>query len=823
LRDGGRTLPEQNDVPEYQDQSHRSGSSLRGDERLLTMAASAEAVGAIPLKSWRDAGKRAHFVQFYEEDRGLVDAVRGFTRRGLETGAGAVVIATPAHRESIERAWREEGFDPAPWRATGQLRELDAAATLERFMVRNRPDAARFRATVGAEIARSQREHGHVVAFGEMVALLWGQGHQGAAIQLEELWNELAKEHSFALFCAYPRAQCNGDAHAVPYHAVCSQHTGILTYDELAEKTAALEREIEARKRIEMALAAREQELREETHALEALNRLSRAVAAEVDFDSVVQLVIDETTALVGASYGAFFYNVIDEKGEKYRLHALSGAPRAAFEQFPSPRKTALFGPTFEGATVVRIDDVLADPRYGKSAPHHGMPPGHLPVRSYLAAAVNSPSGEVLGGLFFAHPQPGMFTERAERMVTGAAAHAAAAIERARLYKAAQTEIAERKRAEQALRESDRRKDEFLAILAHELRNPLAPIRYAIAIASKQHRTPEQRQWVDELVERQVGHMARLLDDLLDVSRITRGMLELRKARIDLTSPIATAIEAARPLIDGKKHALTIDLPKESVRLEADPVRLAQVFSNLLTNAAKYTDNGGRIELRAWTEGGHAVIAVRDSGIGIAPEMLPRLFTLFAQAKNALERSEGGLGIGLALVRGIVDLHGGAIEARSDGAGRGSEFIVRVPLGAGAPAELPFLASPDAAASGGERLRVVVADDNRDSAESCAAYLQVCGHEVHIAGTAREALDLVERLRPHVAVLDIGLPDFNGYTLAERVRAAPQGTEPVLIAVTGWGQHEDRQRAFAAGFDHHLTKPVSPGALEELLRGRNVT
>jgi signal transduction histidine kinase/CheY-like chemotaxis protein len=636
-------------VPKNEKQSHRSGSDLRGQGLFLTMAASAETAGAVPLKSWRDAGKRAHFVQFYDEDRVLVDSVRGFTRRGLETGAGAIVIATPSHREAIERAWRDDGFDPTPWRATGQLRELDAAATLQTFMVRNRPDASRFRATVGAEIARSHSEHGHVVAFGEMVALLWGQGHQGAAIQLEELWNELAKEHSFALFCAYPRAQFHGDAHAVPYHGVCSQHTGILTYDELAEKTAALEREIEARKRIEMALAAREQELRDETNAL-------------------------------------------------------------------------------------------------------------------------------------------------------------------------QVEIAERKRVEHALRESDRRKDEFLAILAHELRNPLAPIRYAIAIAGQQHRTPEQRRWADELVERQVGHMARLLDDLLDVSRITRGKLELRKARVDLTSPIATAIETARPLIEGKKHVLAIDLPKAAVRLDADPVRLAQVFSNLLTNAAKYTDTGGRIEVRAWAEGAHAVVAVRDSGIGIAPEMLPRLFTLFAQAKSALDRSEGGLGIGLALVRGIVSLHGGTIEARSDGVGHGSEFLVRVPLGTGAPADLPFLASAEATGGTVERLRVVVADDNRDSAESCAAYLQICGHEVHIACTGREALRLIERLRPQVAVLDIGLPDFNGYTLAERIRAEPWGRDPVLIAVTGWGQHEDRQRAFAAGFDHHLTKPVSPGSLERLLR-----
>jgi PAS domain S-box-containing protein len=391
-------------------------------------------------------------------------------------------------------------------------------------------------------------------------------------------------------------------------------------------------------------------------------------------------------------------------------------------------------------------------------------------------------------------------------------------------------DISERKRSEEALRESerrlkaseealrdaDRRKDEFLALLAHELRNPLAPIRYALAANKKPGRTPEQLKRSEEIMARQISHMSRLLDDLLDVARITRSTLELKKAPTELTFVVGSAIDTARPVLEAKHHTLSLDLPKHTVRLEADLVRLSQVFSNLLINAAKYTDPGGQIHLGATREGSEIVVAIRDNGIGISEDMMPRLFKMFEQAQGALGRAEGGLGIGLALVRGLVTLHGGRVEARSDGPGTGSEFIVRLPIGT-PQAEIPDIDAAEQTIVPGAGLKILVVDDNRDAADSCAALLELSGHHVQTTYTGRRALELAETFRPHALLLDIGLPDFDGYQLATSIRAAPWGRGIVLIAVTGWGQEEDRRRAFEAGCDHHLTKPIAAETVESLL------
>src|SRR5580700_5583862 len=384
-------------------------------------------------------------------------------------------------------------------------------------------------------------------------------------------------------------------------------------------------------------------------------------------------------------------------------------------------------------------------------------------------------------------------------------------------------DISNRRRAEQALRASeerlrqaDRRKDEFLALLAHELRNPLAPIRYALATVRKLGHSCEQQQRAEEVIERQVAHMSRLLDDLLDASRITRGALGLKKGRTELTTVLGTAIEAARPILDAKRHTLELDLPSQAVRLEADAVRLAQVFSNLLINAGKYTDPGGRIELRARQESEELVVWVRDNGIGIAADVMPRLFTLFSQAHSALTRSEGGLGVGLALVRGIVTLHGGRVEVRSEGLGRGSEFVVRLPLGTSGVSVGEGL-PPAAPAVAGVGLKVLIVDDNQDAANTCAAFLELSGHHVQTAYTGGDALKLAAVFHPHVVLLDIGLPDVSGYDLAKELRRVLAGCNAVLIAVTGWGQEQDKRRASAAGFEYHLTKPIAAEAVESLL------
>ena len=401
--------------------------------------------------------------------------------------------------------------------------------------------------------------------------------------------------------------------------------------------------------------------------------------------------------------------------------------------------------------------------------------------------------------------------------IVGASKIARDITQRKRMESALRKEIAIRERAEAALLEADRRKDEFLALLAHELRNPLAPIRYALAGNKKADRTSEQRKRAEEIIERQVTHMSRLLDDLLDISRITRGTLELKKSPTELTMAIGTAIETARPVLDAKHHTLSLDLPKAAVRLEADPVRLAQAFSNLLINAAKYTDPGGHIHLRAADEGHEVVVTIQDNGIGISADMMPRLFTLFSQAQTALGRAEGGLGIGLSLVRGVVTLHGGSVEARSDGPGTGSEFTVRLPIGA-PPAKVADMEIAEETPVPGAGLRILVVDDNRDAADACASLLELSGHHVQTAYTGRRALELAETFRPHALLLDIGLPDFNGYELAKKIRASPWGRGVTLIAATGWGQEEDRARALEAGCDHHLTKPIAPETVESLLQ-----
>jgi PAS domain S-box-containing protein len=378
-------------------------------------------------------------------------------------------------------------------------------------------------------------------------------------------------------------------------------------------------------------------------------------------------------------------------------------------------------------------------------------------------------------------------------------------------------DVTERKQAQEVLKEADRRKDEFLATLAHELRNPLAPIRNSIELLRLADGNADLIRQAQRIMERQLAQIVRLVDDLLDISRITRGKLPLRKKRIELAAAIQTAIEAARPAIAAQAHELSVTLPPDTIYLDGDPTRLAQVFSNLLNNAAKYTEKGGHIWLTTERQGNEVVVSVRDTGIGIATEHLPKLFAMFSQIAPALERSQGGLGVGLALVRGLVELHGGNVEAHSAGSGRGSEFTVRLPV-----VETPGHARQEPSADRGKscpgpKCRILVADDLRDSVDSLAMMLRVGGHDIQTAHDGLEAVQAAATFRPDVVVLDIGMPRMNGYEAARHIRQQPWGKQMLLIALTGWGQEEDKRRAFEAGFDNHLTKPVEAAALEKLL------
>ena len=374
--------------------------------------------------------------------------------------------------------------------------------------------------------------------------------------------------------------------------------------------------------------------------------------------------------------------------------------------------------------------------------------------------------------------------------------------------------------SEAQLRESGRRKDEFLATLAHELRNPLAPVRNAAQVLNLKTSANPELKWATELIDRQINAMSRLIDDLMDVSRINQGKIELRHERLDLAGVLEDTVEATRTQIDEYGHQLVLTLPAEKLMLDADQTRLAQAFMNVLNNAAKYMDKGGRIELGARQDGNECVVTVKDTGIGLPADRLEAIFEMFSQVETALSRSRGGLGIGLSLTRRLLEMHGGTIVARSAGPGHGSEFEVRLPLAEQRidddAISVPSALTAKTEISGGG-LRILVADDNMDAAESLAALLEVLGHTVRYVHDGEAAVQAAMDFNPQISLLDIGMPKLNGYEACRRIRSGPGGAEMTLIAVTGWGQSEDLQASQKAGFDKHLVKPVDPVVLFALL------
>ncbi len=466
-----------------------------------------------------------------------------------------------------------------------------------------------------------------------------------------------------------------------------------------------------------------------------------------------------------------------------------------------------------EGAGAILLaEEILAA---GQSKPIAdaiaGQPPwSDLPVLLVTAQGADSPAAalalETLGNV--------TLVERPTRVTALVSTVRTALRARERQYQA-RDYLLEREKTAESLRQADRRKDEFLATLAHELRNPLAPIRNSVQILRMTACNNPTAERVCEMMERQVNQMVRLVDDLMEVSRITRGLIELRKEETDLATVIRCAVETSRPLIDAGGHQLAISLPPEPIPLYGDSVRLGQVFANLLNNAAKYTERGGQIWLQAKREGSDAIVSVRDNGIGLSADMLPVVFEMFMQADRSTNRSQGGLGIGLTLVKNLVELHGGTIAARSDGPGSGSEFIVRLPVNAlqhdGRPRSVGQK-TPDF-----PQRRVLVVDDNRDAAASMGMLLKFLGTDVEVANDGIAALSAITSYRPDVVLLDIGMPGMDGFEVARRIRENRSFDNIVLIALTGWGQTEDRNRTQAAGFDHHLVKPADITALQSLL------
>jgi PAS domain S-box-containing protein len=574
--------------------------------------------------------------------------------------------------------------------------------------------------------------------------------------------------------------------------------------------------------------------LQEQKEIIETIQGLGQLLSAELDLEKLVQAVTDAATELTNAQFGSFFYNVLNEKGASYMLYTLSGVPREAFSHFPMPRATDLFGPTFRGEGTLRIDEVKSDPRYGLSSPYHGMPPGHLPVNSYLAVPVISRSGEVIGGLFFGHSESAVFTERHEQIVEGIAAQAAIAMDNARLFEAAQLAIREREaslHSEQEARKqaeiASRTKDDFLGMLSHELRTPLNAILGWTRMLSTDKLDKDVFVRAVETIDRNAKLQARLIEDMLDVSRIISGKLRLDAQPSDLTTVINASVDTLRPAADAKDIRVYVVLDFGAGMVLGDPVRLQQVIWNLLSNAIKFTPRRGSVRVSLERINSHVEITVSDSGNGIDEAFLPHVFERFRQADSTSSKKHGGLGLGLSIVRHLVELHGGTVEAGNREDASGAVFTVKLPVMAlrkqaeqpdheaervhpAVSFSIPFDCPPEL-----NGIKVLAVEDEKDARDLLVAVLEQCGAEIKTCESVAQALDMLSEFAPDVLISDIGLPGEDGYSLIRKIRALEEGTGKRLpaLALTAFARVEDRLKALTEGYNMHVAKPVEPAEL----------
>lgn len=716
-----------------------------------------------PRMDGSDTGESDHLVQFYEDDAFLLDAVSRFIGTGLTAGHAGIVIATKPHRDGLAERLRARGVDVTAAREQGTYVPLDAAETLSKFMVDGWPDERRFANVVGGVVARAAggRSARRVRIFGEMVALLWAEGNPEAAIRLEDLWNGLAKIHSFSLLCAYPMGAFGREADGNHFRDICTEHSQLIPAENymaltspderlraiarLQQKANALERETAERKELQKSLERRENELSDFLeNAVVGLHRVGP--------DGTILWANKAELDLLGYT------------AEEYIGHHI-----AEFHAHPAV-----------------VDDVLARLLRGETLYDY---PAQLRCKDGSLKDVLIHSNALCEDGKFIHTR--CFTR----------------------------DVTERKRLEEKLKESlsrlseaDRRKDEFLAMLSHELRNPLGAISSAVAVLGKLDQPDEKAARARSVIARQAGHLTRLVDDLLDVARLEAGKIVLDQRPVDLKQVAEQALLALHQTGRTREH--DVSLYGEPVPVVGDPLRLEQVVANLLDNALKYTPPGGKIAVTVERDRQQAILRVRDSGVGIAPDMLRRIFDLFVQLDQSVDRSRGGLGLGLTLVKRLVERHGGTVSASSAGVDAGSEFVVQLPLrldaGPGAEPVLPV-------APRVEPRRVVLVEDHADARASLRILLEMWGHHVVEAEDGLRGCELILSSPPDVAFIDVGLPGRDGYAVAQAIRAHPEGRSIYLVALTGYGQQEDRRRAYEAGFDAHLVKPVDHDALLRLL------
>ncbi|WP_069266260.1 ATP-binding protein [Paraburkholderia nodosa] len=708
-------------------------------------------------------GHADHCVHFYEDDAPLIRRVADFAEEGLDAGGSAILIATEPHLAALRARLSGRSIRGDPEARESSLVMLDAQTTLSGLSVDGWPDERLFDSTVGAIVARAAQRSGPVHAFGEMVALLSAQGRHDAALRLEHLWNALGTRYHFSLMCAYPQRLFPTGEETGVFRHICDAHTRVLPDDIFTADSPA-----EAFRHTAL--------WRQKAGALEA--EILRRQRAERQRDGMLMNSPVASALLVGPDHC-------------FRLANLAYAALAGHDDVIGCRYADVFPGDHEIVQALRRAFSRGEAVVIDEHRRHGAA-GAGRVFTVHINPLHPESGQPVDSLILTAVDVTEHVRTRERLE--------------RLHAERATLVAD-------LEQAGRVKDEFLAMLGHELRNPLAPIVTALQLMRLRGETAVAREHL--IVERQVDHLVRLVDDLMDVSRITRGDVVLKKEAVNVREAIAKAVEMASPLLELRGHALEVDIGSDMI-CDADPVRFAQIISNLLTNAARYTDAAGKISVRASCDGQHVQIRVRDNGMGIAPDSLTQIFLPFYRGNAADGRGAGGLGLGLALVKNLVELHGGSVRATSDGPECGSEFTVELPRGnvEPLPADAKGGMATVTAAAG---RRVLVVDDNEDAALALAEWLRIHGHIVETLHDPVAALQCAPSIDPDVVVLDIGLPGMDGYELCRRLRTLLVSRARTYVALTGYGQDGDRARSRAAGFDHHFVKPLQPPLLLDMI------
>jgi signal transduction histidine kinase len=711
-----------------------------------------------------------HEVQFYDGTYPAA-AIAAFLAGGLAAGRGALVLATATHRDAIAAELGELGHDPAARQCDGQLVFADAQQLLLQLRFAASEPGRPIEELMGPTVERLLARFGGLSCYGEVVQLLASSGRLGQACQLEAQWNVLVAGKPIDLLCGYDLSSFDRDADSAGFRDVCRAHVHVRAgaTDEGRRLGPQLATELKHKERVIRAAAAE----------LARLQRVTAALSEAATSPHIAQVVVGDIKAVLGAD--AALVALVDRAGalELVRQVGFGHAHVDVSAGGGALATTAREGTARWLETRAAVSAELG--RIGETAQAAVVLPVGVP-------------GHRLGALLFGFAHARAFSGYERAMVEDLVRQTAVAFDRARLFE-------EANRALERAEEASRAKDEFLAMLGHELRNPLSPIATALELLKLRAGGAPSGELA--IIDRQVQHLVRLVDNLLDVSRVARGKIELSRLPVDLGAVLARAIEAASSLVEQRGHRLDVSLPAAPLRVLGDEARLTQVFTNLLTNAAKYTPPRGRIALAAERDGDTVLVHVSDNGIGIEPGLCERLFGLFVQGRRGPDRSEGGLGLGLALVRSLVELHGGSVDVVSDGPGQGSRFTVRLAL----------LGTEVGPANDTDARRVLIVDDNVDAALLLAELLRLNGHEVAVAHDGPGALEAAARTPFDVAVLDIGLPGMDGYELAHELRVRGGAAAPYLIALTGYGQSQDRRRSAAAGFALHMVKPVDPPAL----------